>query len=79
MPFAIVEIRAAPISAFRISPRPPKRLVPPITAAAIAVDQQRAAAGVQVDAAAAAREDDAAEAGHEAGDHEDEDPDPRRR
>jgi hypothetical protein len=36
MPFAIVAMSAAPMSAFRISPRPPKRLVPPITAAEIA-------------------------------------------
>jgi hypothetical protein len=36
MPFAIVAIRVAPIRAFRTSPRPPNRLVPPITAAAIA-------------------------------------------
>ncbi len=36
IPFAIVVIRSAPISAFRTSPRPPNRLVPPITAAEIA-------------------------------------------
>src|SRR5947199_64785 len=34
--FETVEISAAPISAFRTSPRPPKRLVPPMTAAAMA-------------------------------------------
>ena len=36
IPFETVEISAAPISALRISPRPPNRLVPPMTAAAIA-------------------------------------------
>ena len=35
-PFAIVAITAAPSTALRTSPRPPKRLVPPITAAEIA-------------------------------------------
>ena len=35
-PFAIVAITSAPKSASLTSPRPPKRLVPPITAAAIA-------------------------------------------
>ena len=36
MPFAIVAITSEPNSALRTSPRPPKRLVPPMTAAAIA-------------------------------------------
>ena len=35
-PFAIVAITAAPSTALRMLPRPPKRLVPPITAAEIA-------------------------------------------
>ncbi len=35
-PFAIVAITAAPSTALRTSPRPPNRLVPPITAAEIA-------------------------------------------
>ena len=35
-PFAIVAITSAPKERVRTSPRPPKRLVPPITAAAIA-------------------------------------------
>ena len=38
------------------------------------VDQERAAARVQVDAVQAGSEDDAAEPGHRAGDHEDEHP-----
>ena len=41
------------------------------------VDQERAAAGVQVDAVQPGRQHDATEAGHRAGDHEDDDPDAR--
>ena len=79
IPLAIVAITSAPISAFRISPRPPNRLVPPITAAEIASISSVPPPALQVDALDVRSEDDAAEPGHRAGDHEDEDPDSRRR
>ena len=47
-----------------------------MTAAAIAFEQQRPAADVEVDGVHVRGEDDPADAGHRARDHEDEDPDP---
>ena len=76
-PFAIVAITAAPSTALRISPRPPKRLVPPITAAEIASSSSVPPPWSRSTRADVRREHDAAEAGHRAGDHEDEDPDAR--
>ena len=75
-PLAIVAITSAPKSASLTSPRPPKRLVPPITAAR----SRRSAASrrrVQVDAVQPRREHDAAEPRHRARDHEDDDSDAR--
>ena len=65
----------APISAFRTSPRPPNRLVPPMTAAAIASISSVLPPAFRSTLLEARGEDDPAEPGHEAGDHEDEDAD----
>ena len=77
MPFEIVEISAAPISALRTSPRPPNRLVPPMTAAAIASISSVLPPAFRSTLFRRGGEHDAAEAGHDARDHEDEDADPR--
>ncbi len=79
MPFVIVEISAAPISALRTSPRPPNRLVPPITAAAIASISSVPPPAFRSTLFRRGGKHDAAEPRHDPGDHEDEDPDPRRR
>ena len=63
MPFEIEPITSAPSSADQAEPRPPNRLVPPMTAAAIAVQQQVAAAGRLVDGEQARRGHDPAERG----------------
>ena len=79
MPFETVEISAAPIRALRTSPRPPNRLVPPMTAAAIASISSVPPPAFRSTLLQARGEHDAAEARHGARDHEDEDADPRRR
>src|ERR687891_181072 len=88
MPLPTVEITSAPRSALITRPRPPKRLVPPITAAGIASSRRvpppalratgvRRGGGESPPQAAlrAGGEDDPPEAGHQAGDHEDVDAD----
>ena len=65
-PFAIVAITAAPSTALRTSPRPPKRLVPPITAAEIASSSSVPPPWSGATERRFAGEDDAADAGHAA-------------
>ena len=80
VPDAAVRARPRPLSIDRdderaeegvsMWPRPPNSDVPPITAAAIEYEQDRAAALVRVDRAAARGEHDAADAGHQRADRE---------
>ena len=70
-PFETVASTSAPRNAPRTSPRPPKRLTPPITAAAIASSRSCAAAEREGDRVDVGGEDDAADRGHPARDHED--------
>ena len=75
IPFETTEIIVAPMRAFRISPRPPKRLVPPMTAAAMAsISSVPPPALVSTLFRRAARTMPA-EPRHRARDHEDEDAD----
>ena len=76
-PLDTVAITSDPSSAPRTSPRPPKRLTPPMTAAAIAFRSSVPGGNVSATEFTLRREHDAADRCGRARDHEDEHPDAR--
>ncbi len=73
-PFATVAMTSEPSRAPRTSPRPPKRLTPPMTAAEIESRSSVPPPALQVHRLEPRGEDDPADAGHDPGDREHEDP-----